>query len=86
LIGVIDLVGSGAVCVADDLPGPRATCFVFDRGDVVIVEWAVRPEGVAAVGTDGAVGPIRVLFLARASTTEGRGILPDPESLCRDGR
>jgi len=85
-MGAIDLVGSGAVCVADDLTGPRATFLVFDRGDVVMVEWAVRPDGVAAVGTDGAVGPIKAFRLPKASTTDGRGILPDPASLCRDGR
>ncbi len=51
-----------------------------------MVEKAVCPDGEGAVGTEGAVGPIRVFFFARASTTDGSGILPDPESLCRVGR
>jgi hypothetical protein len=74
--GGMDLVGSGAVCWASAFAkDARDTFFVpccaGARGEVVTVE---EPACPAEEGTEGAVGPIRMVFLARAPLSDGRDI------------
>jgi hypothetical protein len=71
--GTMSLVGSGAVFWASAFTNDvRDTffvpCCVCTRGEVVTVEEAVFPD---EEGTAGAVGPIRIVFLARALTSDG---------------
>ena len=74
--GGMDLVGSGVVCWASAFTNDErdtffVPCCVGARGEVVTVE---EPACPAEEGTAGAVGPIRMVFLARSPSCDGKDI------------